>query len=508
MIEELNGKYTEFKGVIDILPVNTKYNRKRKIDYILDEEKNDQERLLVVKKEIESRISKFNNLEVNNDIQKLEEQLEKCNICNEWNTYNTAYEKMHLDYYLYQLHKYYKDNLDGVNACIKKIIEVFNKVGINLTKDDFDFNEYVAIYMDKIINNANDDELKECFEEIYWKNSDIIKTIEINLKSIYYRNEKKINKYYEDRHNEYLKSHNDNEIYDLRVKLSKDIINLKGMDAYLNFEKFKNGKYAINDFKENDIEKKKEIYFNQESYSYDNLTELYDVLNEYNVLIKYKYLFDDMKDKLGKKEEFKNAKSNALKQVFDEENKLKKLNAKKNKKSLFGGKKSDDKYIFQYKELLNGILKQYDELDQVCFNDLVYVNLNQDSKIIEVLKLITANYLYFVDKTLALDEGRNINDINDSFEKLKSFVYDKKFMLLNNIALLDEKQMKQLIVDRYNLGDIKLTTDSLMDGNLEKTINDIKGLINYEDIVNSGIDLDDLSLYLDYNKLLEKEKAK
>ena len=37
MIEELNSKYDEFKGVIDILPVNTKYNRKRKVDYI-DEE--------------------------------------------------------------------------------------------------------------------------------------------------------------------------------------------------------------------------------------------------------------------------------------------------------------------------------------------------------------------------------------------------------------------------------------------------------------------------------------
>lgn len=507
MIDELNNKYTEFKNVIDILPVNTKYNRKRKIDYIIDEQKNDNDRLSIIKKEIESRINKFNNLTVNSEIKKLEGQLEKCNIVNEWNIYNTAYEKMHLDYYLYQLHRYYKDNLDGVNECIKKIVEVFQKVGIVLSKDDFDFNNYASLYMNKILNGANDQELKNCFEEIYWKNSDIIKTIEINFKSIYYRNEKKINKYYDDRHNEYLKNHNDSELYDLRIKISNDIIKLKGIDSCLNFEKFKNGEYSVGDFKQTDIEKKKEEYFDSDSYSLDNLHELYDVLNEYNILIKYKYLFTDMKEKLEKKDEFKNAKSNALKQVFAEENKLKKLNAKKNKKPLFGIKKNDDKYLFQYKDILGNIISHYDELDQACFNDLVYEKLNKDSTIIDVLKLITSNYLYFVEKTLLLDENQNINDINNSFEELRHYVNNNNFVLINNVALLDEKQMKQLIVDKYNLGNIKLTIDSLVDDNVNRTISDIKSLINYENIVNSGLNLDDVSLYLDYNKLLEKENS-
>ena len=217
------------------------------------------------------------------------------------------------------------------------------------------------------------------------------------------------------------------------------------------------------------------------------------------------YLFTDMKEKLEKKDEFKNVKSNALKQVIVQENKLKKLNAKRNKKSLFGIKKNDDKYLFQYKDVLNSIVSQYDELDQVCFNDLVYEKLNKDSTIIDVLKLITANYLYFVEKTLLLDDNQNINDINNSFEELRHYVNNNNFILINNVALLDEKQMKQLIVDKYNLGNIKLTIDSLVDDNVNKTISDIESLINYENIVNAGINLDDVSLYLDYNKLLEKE---
>ena len=120
MIEELTSKYEDFKGVIDILPVNTKYNRKRKIEYIDEEINNDNGRLLQVKKEIEKRIRQFEGLKLNDKIEKLKQELEKCNIANEWNSYNTSYEKMHLDYYLYQLHRYYKEDLISVNACIKK----------------------------------------------------------------------------------------------------------------------------------------------------------------------------------------------------------------------------------------------------------------------------------------------------------------------------------------------------------------------------------------------------
>ena len=67
--------------------------------------------------------------------------------------------------------------------------------------------------------------------------------------------------------------------------------------------------------------------------------------------------------------------------------------------------------------------------------------------------------------------------------------------------------MKQLISDKYNLGNIKLSTDSLLDENIERTISDIRLLINYENIVKSGINIDDIALYLDYSKLLEKENS-
>ena len=507
MIDELNGKYEEFKGVIDILPVNTKYNRKRKIDYIDGEIENDNKRLTVIKKEIEKRIAQFDSLKENDKIESLKKELEKCNIANEWNNYNTAYEKMHLDYYLYQLHRYYKEDLVSVNACIKKIIESFKKVEINLTKDDFNFNEYGSLYMEKILAGVSDEDLAVFFEEIYWKNPDIIRTIEINFKNIYLKYEKKIEKYYELRHQAFLKNHKDEEIYDLRIKISDDIRMLKGNDAYLNFQKFVNNEYMVADFKEDDINKKKELYFEEDSYNYENLIKLSKILNEYNIIIKYRYLFNDMKDRLEKKDTLKGSKANALKEVAKEEGKLIKLNKKHNKKSLFGKKKNDEKWLFEYKEILNNIIKHYDEFDDACFNDLIYLKLSQDSTIIDVLKLISSNYLYFVAKTLEKEESIGIAEVTKMFEELKDYVNNNTFMLLNNVALLDEKQMKQLISDKYNLERVKLTTESLLDENIEKTMNDINQLINYEDIVSSGINVDDIKLYLEYTSLINKTKT-
>ena len=77
-----------------------------------------------------------------------------------------------------------------------------------------------------IINNKSNEELTEAFEDLYWKYPDIIKVLEINFKSIYIRYEKKIAKYYVDRHQEFLKEHTDQEIKDLREYILKSLKNI------------------------------------------------------------------------------------------------------------------------------------------------------------------------------------------------------------------------------------------------------------------------------------------
>ena len=501
MKEQFENKYLEFKNIIDILPVNTKANRKKKLDYILEEEKETDTLLNNIMNELMLRIDEFEKLKVNGDIEILEDELEKCNIVNEWNIYNTPYEKMHLDYYLYQLHRYYKEDLSSVNMCIRNLVASFNNVGITLTKDDFDFNNYSSTYMQGVIDNLSDVELKNIFEDIYWKFPEIIKTIEINFKNIYFRNEKKIIKYYIDRHNEYLKNHNDSEIYDLRVKLFNQIKDLKNIDRYLIFKKFKDKEYTVNEFKEADIQKKVDTYFVGDSYSYSNLLKLYNTLFEYNILVKYNYLLMDMRDRLEKKDTLKNMKDTAIKEIDKEVVKLKKLNAKRDKKSGFFKKKDDDKWLFDYKNILNNVISKYDTLDDICFNNIIFNSLSKDSSVLDVLRLISSNYLYFVDMTKKLDDTQSISTISDKFTEFKNAINNNRFTILNNIALLDDKQMKEIIVDKFNLEKIKLTTNLLEKESIDKTIGEIETIINYNNLVRANINLEDIKLYLEMEKI-------
>ena len=59
MKSELEEHYSEFKDVFDVLPVNTVANRKKRIQYLLDEEKETDKNIKLVLEEINSRLSKF-----------------------------------------------------------------------------------------------------------------------------------------------------------------------------------------------------------------------------------------------------------------------------------------------------------------------------------------------------------------------------------------------------------------------------------------------------------------
>ncbi len=206
-----------------------------------------------------------------------------------------------------------------------------------------------------------------------------------------------------------------------------------------------------------------------------------------------------MKTKLNNKKDLKNARNNVLKKLKKEEGKLKKLSSKQG-----GKKKVDEKWLFDYNTSINTISDLFKELDNANLDNLVFTKLSQDSSILEVFKLICSNYLYFVNKTEENNEELQILNIDEDYEELKEFINNSVFNLINNIALLEEKQMKQIIIDKYKLENITLTIDSLLPDSIDTTIEEIKNLINYEDVIASGINLDDIDLFIEYSKMNNK----
>src|SRR5574344_163023 len=209
----VNSLEEEIKAIKDNLNVLTHNNNKTLLkynEYIEENQKKYTEKLNLVKEEITKRYNKIENIKLNNDIEKLNENNLDFDFLQTLNERVSSYAKMNLDVF-------YKDNLDEVNNVLKEILIKFKEVGIKLTSNDFTYSNYVNSYMKVFFNSMSDSNLlHKSFESLYWECPDLITQIELNFKSLYLRNEKIINKYYIDKSsnskktdyyiNEYLKN--------------------------------------------------------------------------------------------------------------------------------------------------------------------------------------------------------------------------------------------------------------------------------------------------------------
>ena len=199
MLNEYKKKIELHKEVLSSLPRNNNKNNKlylTKIEDLLNEYKNDKDEVMG---EIVKRKNRYLSLEydknidiLTNNINTLFSQLPIIN------KYNSSYEKSNLDIILYELGHFYKTDIDKVNKDIKKALDVFSLVGINLLAEDFNYSYYSGNYMKKFLSEeVNEELLKKEFEEIYWKCPDIITHITLNFKYLYYKNKKKFDLYYD-----------------------------------------------------------------------------------------------------------------------------------------------------------------------------------------------------------------------------------------------------------------------------------------------------------------------
>ena len=502
MKDALIEKYDEFKNVLDVMPTNNKENKQKKFEFIKEEEIFNEKFLKLVMEEIERRKSVINNMVVNEAISEKENELNGL-LALIWNDYNTSYEKLELDYYLYKLSNY-KDNLSKVNECIRKIIENFNHVGIEITSSMFNYNKSVKEYIEVALSTADEELLKTKFEELYWKYPELIKTLEINFKGIYLKNQKAIDKFYSDKYASFLASNNVKEMNNEIVNLTEEIKILQDSDKALLFSKFRNKEYSLATYSPITIDKKRNNYFG-DTFTYNNLVKLYKSLKEYNLIVKYDYILKDMKTRLENKDTYKGKLDSSLKELQKIEEKLISLSGLEEKKSVipfFKKKKvNDDKTLFEYKNTLNELIAKYNELDDLRFNDLVAKKLEKDSSILTVFKLISGNYLYFLNRVLENVDGISIDEVDNMFEELNKQIISNNFNLLDNTALLDEKQMKELIVDRYRLDNVNITTTDLEKENMDNTMEDIRNLLKYENIVRSGIKFEDVEFILECDKM-------
>ena len=307
MKEEYLNNIEAHKAVLSALPQNNAKNIKayqEKVSSLLEEYTTD---MSLLEEEISKRNKYYLSISLNEEIPKTEASIKdlkpKIPLIN---PYNSPYEKSGLDIILYKLGHYYTIDLDAVNDNIASALNIFKKVGINLTIDSFSYSYYAKKYLEKLLSldpkkDTYQEELKQSFESIYWSCPDIINHITLNFKYLYYQNEKKFITYYESLSEELI-SQNILSSYKALI-IKRD--NLISDSKYLLLERFLNNELSPNDYNKTKISKLTEELISLEDYQEEDIINLNHTLKEYSSYMSLEYLITDIKTLIADKSKYK-----------------------------------------------------------------------------------------------------------------------------------------------------------------------------------------------------------
>lgn len=511
----IDNNISSIKEVLSSFPKNNIKNKEKYLNTV----NSYKEEYLAYKNniynELNNRYNKILNINKDSNISSLAEKIALSKSYFRFiNPYCSSYELSLLDRILFDLSHYYKGDLDRVLKDIDNAINSFLVVGIRLSYKDFKFSRYAMEFMkcffDNYYNN-NIDVIKDKFSSLYWKCSNLIVHIEINFKYLYWKNKKIFDNYYKNYKKELFKDYDNDtcKYIDNYYEIKKEYDN-----------KVKNSKYTIiYSFinKENDILQYDSVkndknlsdlilgYNTGMDINYDNVFDLYCSLLEYKKILDYSLIFDKFKELYSKKGDYKNKLKSKFKDISKLEGKLFSLNKKINSKCIFS-KKSDSFYEnldISIDNLIIEIKKLYDELDFDRFYDIVS-SLEDNTSYYDILLLVKSCFVYLRSIYKDNDESVEDNYIYDIINSIDDLLYCPYNTLVDNINIVNTKDLGIVISDKYRLMNFNINSDMLDINNIDSIINICKKILFYKSMVDRKINVDDISFVIKFKDIISK----
>ena len=166
-------------------------------------------------------------------------------------------------------------------------------------------NEYMSTFF-KEMKNINSKVLKSKFEEIYWKCPDLIIHIELNIRYLYLKNQKNIDKYYESKKNELFKNLNlePDKIEDKYTSLQRKYEEDLNLDKLLWMNNFLDGNLNSKDYEKDKLKDEyvkiispkiiEEISEKDLEEVNQNSIKFLNSLYEYKNYLRFQYIFEDI----------------------------------------------------------------------------------------------------------------------------------------------------------------------------------------------------------------------
>lgn len=529
--EIINTQIDVDKEILSVLPKNNKKNLQAYKDKAAEIKQTYNTYLDEILSEMKRRIVKIKSIQPDPKIEKLTQELKYMDKIELLDKNKTSFEKMELDETLYILRRFYKNNLELINDAIVKCLEKFRTVGINLTSQDFGYSIYTKEYMTSFLEemkkgDCNSTKVKDKFEQIYWKCPDIIIHIELNFRSLYLKNEKNINKYYEDARKLITKELGLNEVEAIEKyeALQNQLIETKNKDTALIIEKFLSGEKSTKDFEISSIKKNYKTLLGKDIDEFDkvqldeinkNLYRLQNSLYEYKNYLRFKYIYDDIIEIFKTKEKYNVVYNQKIKTIKKMEAKVFKTNIKIQKfenhkgllQKLFSKNTNRlEKINVDANAQILELRNIYRDLEENKIKNILSSILDDGSTIYNALLLACQFYSFLVNCTIEEFPDIMQDDIQDTIEKFRKFIKYPKITIINNVKISEDKDMVLMIKDKYNLCDINITKEDLEEENLPNLLTMVNNICEYNYIVNSKTNLEDIKFLLQANRILEENK--
>ena len=520
-MDKILDKMEADKEVLSTLPRNNKKNTTQYLEEVtkLKNEYTDYKNDLF--SEIEKRYKDIISIEISDDIEKIKTQIKDIeNMLNILDNVKTSYEKMGMDTIIYELGKFYKQNLENVNEKILLCINKFKEIGIILVPEDFNYSIYVSKYMNTFFEEAkkgdvNSDVIKNKFEEIYWKCPDIIIHIELNLRYIFLKKQNAIDKYYEKKKDDLLSTikMKPEEIQARNDLLNKELINKIDEDKAIIINNFLTGKLNVKDYTDEKIKDNYMKMLSKEAFKDEDKTEINEnivkfinSLYEFKSYTKFQFIYNDIKKKYGERAEHKNDYNNIKKEINSKEKKLNGLNRKINRKSLFGKRKEKvEKQSAEYNKLILEIEEVYKKLDEAEMYSRINEILSDESTIYDLLKFSVAFNNYLVDYIGNQNPDMEREDIEKFIKELNNFLKNPYNTIIKNITVLEEKDIPMIISDRYKLLNFNVTKDDVNIENIDTLITTLSTIETKYNMDKLKIKIEDLTFICEFKKILDKQ---
>ena len=498
MIDEIKSEIEAINSNIKILPTKTKKNKEKYLEYLDINIERYSNLLKECTKEINSRVERITK-KYNRDGGVFQDATLEYDSLKLSDKRVPLTERLNLEKTFYNI-EYSDGDLKDINNRLESIFNNFKEYGVVFTKEDFSISESVYKYICSFFDKGKN--IQDVFNELYFKTPDIIKQIEINIKYLAYKNQKIIEKNFENKYKDF--------DYHKVIGEHRSIIDrnesIKHNNISYIYNLFKEGTYDVREFlNASKMQELSKILIDQTSErNYENLIKLKDTLYDYKEYRNFEFITKDVKALFEHKSEYKDLFGNKLKEISKKESTVFGLNKKMNKTGIF--KLSKEKIAdtkLERNNIIAEIIKDYDELDELKIKECIFKYVDNETSCFDMLKLASYNYDYFVELLKRDNPDITVKEIDNKLLELQRFIYDNNSDILNNININDEKEMNKIIVEKYKLNNIELNIDSLELGEIDKLIDNVEKLILSFDVERNSIDLNEIKYILDTEDVLK-----